>query len=64
MMGWHSQLATLMIAALIAGQAVHWFISGSSAAHSTLRNSMVWLQLAAGIALMIWTWRESSRRTP
>lgn len=43
----------ILISALIAGQALHWFISGQSAEHSAFRNAAVILQLVVGLILLI-----------
>ena len=39
--------------ALIAGQALHWFVSGESTDHSDFRNAAVIVQLVVGLILMI-----------
>jgi len=41
------------ICALIAGQALHWFISGESADHSASRNAAVISQLIVALILVI-----------
>lgn len=43
----------LLVAALLAGSAAYWFISGETAAHSFLRNLAVFLQLLLGLGLAV-----------
>ena len=43
------------ISALLAGQALHWFIAGEFVDHSALRIGFVVLQLISGVTLMIHT---------
>jgi hypothetical protein len=43
----------LLVAALLAGQAAYWFASGESAAHSAVRNVLVVVQLAIGLAAAV-----------
>ena len=43
----------LFIAALLAGSAGHWFISGETAIHSFLRNLVVFIQLLLGLGMAV-----------
>ena len=61
-MAWQTRMTILILAALIAGQALHWFISGSSAGHSGFRNTMVGLQALIGVAMLVWGFGADRRR--
>ncbi len=47
--------ANATIGALLADQAVHWFIAGEFVDHSALRTGFVVLQHILGVTLMIHT---------
>lgn len=48
----------IFFAALVAGQAVHYFISGESSANSITRNALVALQLVLALGALIWGWKR------
>lgn len=47
----------LLIGAIVAGHAGHWFIGGQYHDYSTVRNTFVFLQLLVGIAMFIYGWK-------
>ena len=51
----------LVVSALMAGQASHWFVSGQATGHSTARNLAVVGQLLVGVGLMIYGWSKLRR---
>ena len=60
---WQTRMMLLIVGSLIAGHAAHWFIGGAAANHSTVRNTLVIIQLGAGIGLLIWAWRTRGQST-
>jgi hypothetical protein len=60
-MTWHTRLMFMILGALLAGQALHWFIGGTFTAHSNVRNLLVIGQCAIGIGLLIWASRRPTR---
>lgn len=60
-MSWQTRVMLLIVGALVAGQALHWFVGGASATHSNLRNGLVVVQFAIGASLLVLTWRGAAR---
>ena len=52
--------ATLVMffSALVGGQAIYYFVSGSNARNSTTWNILVLLQLVAAVGVLIWSLRK------
>ena len=51
------------LAALLAGEALYWFIGGAFATHSALRNTLVGLQFMSAAAVFTWA-LVTARRDP
>lgn len=47
----------LLIGAIVAGHAGHWFIGGKYHDYSTVRNIFVSLQFLVGMAMFIYGWK-------
>jgi hypothetical protein len=54
----------MLMGALIAAHAVHWFVGGESVGASELRTVAVVGQLVAGVALTLWAWTRRRKQTP
>jgi Na+/melibiose symporter-like transporter len=52
-------MLVMVFSALIAAQAVYYFISGESTKNTTTWNIFVILQLAIAISILTWSWRKS-----
>jgi hypothetical protein len=48
----------IFFSALVAGQAVHYFISGDASVNSITRNTLVALQLVLALGALIWGWKK------
>jgi len=48
----------IFFAALVAGQAVHYFVSGEASANSVTRNILVAVQLGLALGALIWGWKK------
>jgi hypothetical protein len=51
-----------ILAALVAGQAAHWFLGGEYLEHSEARNHLVMAQLIIGVVAGIWLLLRTRRR--
>ena len=47
----------LLIGAIVAGHAGHWFIGGNYHDYSTVRNLLVALQFILGMAMFLYGWK-------
>lgn len=48
----------IFFSALVAAQAVHYFISGEASVNSITRNALVALQLVLALGALIWGWKK------
>ena len=60
-MSWQTRMMLMIVGALVAGQALHWFIGGAAANHSGSRNTLVVAQFMVGAVLLFRAWRAQRR---
>jgi hypothetical protein len=44
-----------LVAALLLGQGVYWFVGGSAAGHSDTRNALAIAQIILSAAILVWS---------